>query len=680
MKSTAFLILVLFFAANPTPASSQDFNPRELFSRAHDLYSQKHFAEAKEMFFNTLDPDFPLEDYSLYYLGSIYLNEGNREAAYRLFGQLRERYPSSLWFHQAELQRAKILVAERNYPQALEALRELRARTGGKSELSHEALHLTAQILEVQGDVSGAFAKYQELRDLSPLSRWAAAARRDVNRLRQNQPSLFGLDTPEALANEAERLTKEREIGEAEKLYRQALSNKLPSRQRSSILMGLAHAYLAVRRRSEAMPVLTEIVRQHPSSPEVPNALYRLAQILWNRNDNSKALTYFQQLLEQHPGSSYLDLASFAVADIFESQKKKDEAIAIYASFPKRFPGSRLRGDAIWRLAWLYYLEKDFSRAHTTFRSLAAHGADERYHTAALFWQARTAEKLGKAEESVRLFLQIVNAEEDSYYKGPSARRLEAMGVALAAPADPRARPTDESDPLLTADLQFHLLRARELAQLDLHGLAVAELDEINRLARREHDLIRLLMREYARNRAYNRSVALANQIPNASDERDRHRYPLAYWGAIQQKAQEKQLDPFLIVSLVRQESLFEPRARSPASALGLMQLLPSTAAQVAKQLGLPTPSMENLFDPELNLTLGMEYLKDLLERHQNNWVKAIAAYNAGERALARWENEIITDDEEEFIERIPYTETRLYVKLILRNYRSYRNLYHTQR
>jgi soluble lytic murein transglycosylase len=110
------------------------------------------------------------------------------------------------------------------------------------------------------------------------------------------------------------------------------------------------------------------------------------------------------------------------------------------------------------------------------------------------------------------------------------------------------------------------------------------------------------------------------------------------------------------------------------------MQLIPPTAARVAKQIGLPAPTPEKLFDPEFNVTLGTQYLKDLLERYSNNWFKAVAAYNAGEAAVDRWEKEIVTDDIEEFVERIPYVETRGYVKLVMRNHRIYKRLYDAQK
>jgi soluble lytic murein transglycosylase len=188
------------------------------------------------------------------------------------------------------------------------------------------------------------------------------------------------------------------------------------------------------------------------------------------------------------------------------------------------------------------------------------------------------------------------------------------------------------------------------------------------------------LMREYFKTGGYARSLQLANQLPSTRRDREPYRYPLAFWQLIQQKSQERGLDPYLVVALIRQESLFDTHARSPAAALGLMQLLQPTAARVAKQIGIAVPTSEMLFDPDVNLTLGMQYLKDLLARYSNNRQKAIAAYNAGESAVDRWEKEIPSDDIEEFVERIPYVETRGYVKLVLRNQQIYKSLYEIQK
>src|SRR5258706_222761 len=336
--------------------------------------------------------------------------------------------------------------------------------------------------------------------------------------------------------------------------------------------------------------------------------------------------------------------------------------------------------DSTCRLAWLYYRNGEFQIAQVMFRALVAQSKNGGFATASIYWQARIAEKLGDMEGAKQLYRQIVSGGEESYYQALSLRSLERLGTPVETAKTAPPVPVSEVDPPLRPELSFHLSRARELASMALYPLAVSEFDEVNRQAKAKEPIRALLMREYFRSQAYSRSLNLANQLPYSQSERDLYRYPLAYWDSVQQKAQERGLDPYLILALIRQESLFNTRARSPATALGLMQLIPPTAARVAKQMGLPAPSQEKLFDPELNVTIGTQYLKDLLDRYSNNWFKAVAAYNAGEAAVDRWEKEITTDDIEEFVERIPYVETRGYVKLVLRNHRIYKRLYEPQK
>ncbi len=675
MKNGLALFLFLLCAAAPRHLHSQEQEPRELFARAYSLFSQGHLGPAEELFRKTLDAEFLLEDYSLYFLGVISSSRGQLENSRRYLSRLKQAFPASAWSVQADLELAKLSLAEANYRQAGAELQLLRTRKARK-EIADESLYLLGSIHELLGEWSQAYSYYQELRRAAPLSPWAATARREVRRLREQQPRPFGLNTVDALAGEAELLSREREYTEAEKIYRQLLDQVPKGPLRPYFLSSLANVYRAARKREEAIPVLSEILKRYPSSPQAPAALYRLAEIYWNRDENEKALEYFTQLRDRYARNSFNDPAYLASARIYESLGRPDDAARLYRDFGKRFPDSPQREEAQWRLAWVHYLRRDYDRAYSAFGSLAADKGDGRYKTGALFWQARAAQKTARADEAQRIFLQILNAQEESYYKGPALRWLEKMGVAVE---DKKAASPDLAPgtaPSFSVDQSFHLSRAQELARLSLNQLAIAELDEIRNSIQDDLPAKLALMREYGRNGAYGRSVALANQMTLPSDELNRYRFPLAFWETIRKIAAESALDPYLVLALIRQESIFDPRALSPASAFGLMQLLPSTAVRAAAQLGLAPPQPPELYKPELNLTLGIHYLKELLQRYANDPVKAIAAYNAGENAVARWEKQIAAEDREEFIERIPYRETRLYVKLVLRNHRIYRKIY----
>src|SRR5262245_37986312 len=602
MLSRAKCLLVIFIlVAIPFVSFAQAPTPRDNFANAYALYSSGSLDQAKELFQQALEPDFSLTDYSLYYLALISFKDGNLDAAKQFLSQLRRGYPQSIWFYPAQLQEAKIALAEKKYTQANEILRSLRAENGLQPEIIDEAIFLQAQSQEAVADLSQAHGFYSELRTLFPRSRWAAPARAAVRRLREKYPDQFGLSTAQATADEADRLVREGEYGEAEVLYKYLLSNNPEPTFRIRILTTLTDLYLSLRKRNEAIPLLEQVARDYPKSAEAPKALYQIGQVLWNRHDNAQALNYFRQVMERYPTSPYIERSRYATADIYESFGRKQEAIGLYMGIIKNFPNSQVHDDAASRLAWLYYRDREWARAYATFQSLAVNATDSGFRTAGLYWQGRSAEKLGDAETAIRIYRQIIDGGEESYYQALALRSLARMGIAVEEPKISVVAPVDEPDPPMGVELTYHLSRARELTAISLHRLAVAEISEVDRLSKKQPRLRTLLMQAYFNNQAYGLSLAIANQLPSSQSDRNLYRFPLAYWEMIQQKAQERDLDPYLILGLIRQESLFDPQARSPAAALGLMQLLPSTASRVAKQIGISPPSNEQLFQPDIN-------------------------------------------------------------------------------
>jgi soluble lytic murein transglycosylase len=680
-RQLTLLLLILTLEAFTAHVFGQTIEPREIFAKAYAAYTKGNPAEAKELFERIAGTKFRLADYSQYYLAVINYDRGNWEQARQTLTQLKKQFPQSIWIQPATLLQAKIEIAEKDYGSAEEKLRQLRTEKVTKREISDEALYLQAQIREAQGDPIRAHALYTDLRDSSPNSRWATAARKAQIGLRQAFPDLFAFQTTESLATEADRLARERQTGEAEALYKKLLNNASDADARLRYLTRLANLFLSTRSRNESIPTLQLIAQDFPETYEAPKALYQIGQIYWNRHENAQALEYFQLILEKYPTSEYVDRARFAAADIHEFFGRQGEAIQLYSDVVKLSSTAQVRDDAAWRLAWLYYRSGELSAASESFGALAKRSANGTFGTAALYWQARVAEKSAEYEKAKQIYRQIATGAAESYYETLSRRALQRLGETVEEPVWAISTTPEESDdPPMAPDLLFHLSRARALTSLSLQHLALPELEELNRGANPSNRMRAFLMREYFKSGAYARSLQLANQLPSSRRDREPYRYPLAFWELIQKKAQERGLDPYLVVALIRQESLFDARARSPAAALGLMQLIQPTATRVAKQIGIAVPSQEMLFDPEVNLTLGTQYLKDLLARYSNNRQKAIAAYNAGESAVDRWEREILTDDIEEFVERIPYVETRSYVKLVLRNQQIYKRLYELQK
>jgi soluble lytic murein transglycosylase len=154
--------------------------------------------------------------------------------------------------------------------------------------------------------------------------------------------------------------------------------------------------------------------------------------------------------------------------------------------------------------------------------------------------------------------------------------------------------------------------------------------------------------------------------------------FPKAYWSDLKRSSAANGLDPYLVASLIRQESEFNPNAVSRANAVGLMQLLPKTGKLVAKEVKLKRYSSSQLYTPAVNLQLGTRYFRGMVDKFGGSFEYALAAYNAGSDRVEEWLGQGKYRDPQEFVESIPFTETREYVQAILRNASVYKQLYGT--
>lgn len=675
IKILAALLLSLLWLIDPASLHSQADQPRGSFAKAYKLFTQGRLHEAEVFFQGALAQETVLQDYTLYFLGAISFSREVYDGASDYFLRIKKEFPRSVWLNEANLHLAKISINNGDNEQAIELLSLLGAR-GVKKGIFTESLYLLGQTYGTEGEFKQAHAAFQRLRNSYPFSSWARMAKREVLRIKKHFAAPLGLNEPRSLLEEGKILLKEGETKGAENLFRRLstiVSGKslyLPS------LKGLIMVYRSARRRDKEISALRKLVEKFPQRPEASEAFYRIAELFWNQGNNTRALTEFKRFQKRYPQSKLVDKSDIAIGRIYESLRRRTEAMGVFSDFPKRFPRSRFRWEATWRLAWMHYLSADYDRALSTFEGIASDDAPDHFRYGSLYWQARSAERMGNSEDAKGLYSEILRTASESYYRGPAVEALRRLGEEIVRNKPPKEPSPSEPKVPFNRDLSFHLSHAQRLADLSLHRLAVVELDEVRDHIGKDPALRLMLMRQYVRNQGFNRSIGMAIRLNLQSQEFKRFRYPLAYWKTIRKEAVKRGIDPYLILALIRQESLFYPDAISPASALGLMQLLPSTAGREAASIGLSLSGPENLFDPDLNLTLGIHHLKRLFDLYPKSVAKVLAAYNAGRRPVNRWKKRLASMDEEEFIERIPYRETRFYVKLVLRNYWMYRELY----
>jgi soluble lytic murein transglycosylase len=365
--------------------------------------------------------------------------------------------------------------------------------------------------------------------------------------------------------------------------------------------------------------------------------------------------------------------ARYLAGLLHEGRGRHARARALWASVARE-PGSpKLAADATWRLAWTAYLARDTEEARERFLAYAKLASDPTDRLAARYWAARALEPSDAA--AARTELGAVAREAPLGYYGWRAH-LRAGAPAPAPPAEPLPRGARALDAAA-------LLPARVLV---VAGLAGEARGELRRLASRAGGLddrvalgeLSVAAGDYAGAQAlvigaYGDRLARG---PAPGEERVfRLAWPAAFEPEVRAAlAREARIPAELVLALVREESGYRPDAVSVSGAIGLMQLLPTTASRVAAELGEPPPGVAALVEPGLNLRLGTAYLDHLMGRFEGALAAAVAAYNAGPEPVSEW---IASGprEEDEWVEAIPYVETRGYVKRVLRSLHVYRTL-----
>jgi len=634
------------------------------FADAVLLIRHKRYREAATRFQSLLQSYPALADYHLYYLGLALARSGRPGEAVVPLRRVLVEYPRSVKRDAAALMLGRVEMDLQHVEQAREALRT--AVVSDSAAIAHQAALQLARIEIATGDVYEAARLLQDLRRSAPGQKSGLEAKAELQQLRAAHPDLD--PTGAELVEELRLLVAERDYGAADRLAGRLLTTR--ARDRSDVLRLQAQALLGSRRVDDAVAALRAVVRAEAGTPLASATLFRIGSILWNRDRDHEALTAFEELRRSYPRAGQRTEALYAIGRIHEHSGQTARAIAAYRRLAREAPRDKLAREALWRVGWIYYRAGDWKAAERSFASVArcrsiAPCAD------ALYWQARSLDHLGRSAAAADIYQRITGEAATSYYAMWAERRLKRPAPAASFHV---VAPVDEV--VLPPQPDFHFERAIELKAAGLPSMARTELAAYQRDHQHEVVALRRLLRWYpavdGEGAAIRLLLRLGRQAGLNEAERQRVLYPLGFWPEVQRESAAHGLNPLLVAALIRQESLYDPEARSPANARGLMQLLPGTARRVA---GVPV-SAAALNEPSRNISLGTAYLADLLAKFDGDRLKALAAYNGGVAAVNKWARRFPGHDDDEFVESISFRETRDYVKRVIAGYRQYRELY----
>lgn len=271
------------------------------------------------------------------------------------------------------------------------------------------------------------------------------------------------------------------------------------------------------------------------------------------------------------------------------------------------------------------------------------------------YWLSRSLEAEGQLVDSLKLLEEL--SDRSSYYGFLAADKLKREYR-----IDQENASSDEIDENAFLDANPHMLRAREL--YFLNRLVDAKREWFQALRYLDQDQIRQAATLASKWKWHDSAIRTVARTQHRSDYS--LRFPMPYKQQVLELARAKELDPSLIYGVMRRESLFDPLARSKVGALGLMQLMPSTARRVARSLGMKNPRQSDILRVDNNIRFGTYYLKSVMNRFDNNVALATAAYNAGPRNVQSWLPETESMPADLWVETVPFGETRKYVQAVL--------------
>lgn len=605
-----------------------------------------------------------LEEYRRYWMAVALEEMEEREGAISAYQDFLLSSQHRALLDSAYFRLAALYVRGRTYDEALQLYRQLLKR---RPEMTPEVLHLLARTHDARNDPG-------------------AARNRRIQLMRRHPGHRLALDAMARLGDggSPKDLYARAVVHLRHRHYRRAAGTleKFLAAYPRHALAGEAHflvgrSHMGTRQYAEAQKVFAMVYERYRR----PSALYRLGSVQIRRDQESQAIRSFEKLVRLYPDHELADQALWQAAKAMERRNRFDRAIALYRKLAERYPESRYGEEAQWNIGFMHYCRKQYGEALEVFRGLSGTAREPHIVDQSLFWAGKASRQMQLEDQALAFFRSAARGFPRSYYSARARAQGYMDGSGSKLPVSEALRASRKETPAV-AGVQC-LQRADALRQLGLVRLAQSELHRAERLNRDNIAALRVVRDHYEDFGLLDRALALAMRIfvADASMSDLHHLYPNYYWEEVERAAQEAGIDPYLVLSVIRQESSFQEKAVSRAGAMGLMQIMPQTGRRLAQTMGLGALERGELFNPSLSIRMGSYFLGNQVRQFTEGPTQdlgfelGLIAYNAGPGVARKWLGRFPIEDADVFVERIPYKETRLYVKLVLKNYTIYKAL-----
>jgi soluble lytic murein transglycosylase len=640
-------------------------------------YEQKNYAAAIAALKPLQARLAPLADYLAYYLALARVESGDTAVTAADLAAAHRNSPLSgkSWLVEARARKASAA------PDAVRLLREHYA------ELPQPEGDVTlADCYQAANDLPQAAGFYQQVYYHYLSGAAASRAAAALLTLKDAMGSEYPAPVAAQLLHRADRLLEAKDFPEARKAYQEAAAaGGGVVREQALVRIGAADFFAG--KTAVAWPYLRDLAVGDADA--AAERLYYLAECARQRNDDEQMMSAVGQLAARYKASPWRVKALLTAANRYLLLNRPQDYVPLFQAVYQDFPGAAPAAQSHWKVAFQAYLhdQADASRLlQEHLRQYPAHATAG----AALYFLGRRLERSGDVAGARVCYRKLAAALENHYYAMLARDRLRAAPPPAGAPPDEFAQfvagirfsaPAPVAAAAFPAT-QTRIERSRLLRSAGLNDLADTELRygmrtdgqpallgmELAASADEPHQAMRIMKSsspEY-----------LNLPVPAAPRKFWELLFPLPYKAEVVRAARERDLDPFLMAGLIRQESEFNPQAVSHAKAYGLTQIRPGTGRQFARKAGVPKVTVRVLYQPVANLKIGTSIVRSMLDAQGGKVEQMLAAYNAGPQRVVEWMAWANYREPAEFVESIPFTETRDYVQAVLRNAEMYRRLY----
>ncbi|HUO59677.1 MAG TPA: transglycosylase SLT domain-containing protein [Candidatus Acidoferrales bacterium] len=618
-----------------------------------------------------------LADYVKYFQAQAYQGLGDNDKVITTLRGFEQNFPESVFHREVVDLYGNALVANGNSREAINYLEAHRTPTRASVELALGRAYLKA------GETQKSMEVLRHLYFTMPSSAEAT----DAATLMQSQGSAL-LGSYVEHQQRAQLLEKAGRYSDAANEYR-AMMAEAPQDARNNLQISLASAMRKAGDSRGSRSILESVTATGDSEAM---RLYLLGEIAKNEDNESAFLANLAKVREVGPTSPALESALMSAGNYYLLRKDYDKAIDAFRELQQRFPKGQRASYANWKAAWLSYRQGRSNDAKQGFEHQVDWYPLGTEVPAALYWRARIAENEGDVALARAYYGKLADRFRNYYYGFMATPRL----AALPAPAStalhdpildklaPTAQPGDDAQETTPPEGDLRLEKSKLLMNAGLTDFAVHELQAAGGGSGANWATLQIA-RIYQDAGLYHRALQFLKRSVNNYYSLEITALPRPYWEAlfpkpywvdVRRAATENGLDPYMVASLIRQESEFNPGAVSHANAWGLMQLLPGTGKTEAKQVGIRRFTTGQLLEPTTNIRLGTRFFRKMVDEYNGQVEYALAAYNAGTNRVDDWRTVGHYNDIAEFVESIPFTETREYVQAIVRNAQIYKRLY----